>query len=462
MSQPEASLRDSPSEGSSQTDAVRSRPAVSVRAVVVETPYGPTSRHPEQEEQDDEEEEKDSWENNSSHIIHNHDDDMLREHEAGPARRPVDRANTNHCFHSPKVTSFLSVKSPITLCFERMLGAGTFDGQTIAILFVVCNAFPRCLSHNYILSLLYFLPADMIATEPRTESVTKYSEVWKHQDATKPRAKRKLLALQADANKKNRDPIMALDKADDKTSGSTSDGEESLLFTDCDKNSSSQPKPTKRSKSDMPSPSDQRKYLDEGNPFLEIEDDLELHRKVVLKMALQRQLHDEERDPDREVSSVIKEGFFWRDYPPCEQVLYDNMADYYEISSLQRQSKLQQAFNNLLVQQVRKTAKESDLKFDNTFTEKKLRDRIRCFYKTHLQNAKKRLATLQKHPYSDEHQTALRVYIRCVKHNLSVEESQRTEPSLRKKYQRHGTVPVELPQASFRVRELLNEARLRL
>jgi len=89
----------------------------------------------------------------------------------------------------------------------------------------------------------------------------------------------------------------------------------------------------------------------------------------------------------------------------------------------------------MLVDKIRETSVDADLTFDETFNEKKLRDRIRCFYKTHLQNAKKRLGTLQKHPDWEEHQTALKVYIRAVRQNLTVEESQKLEPNLKLKYQ---------------------------
>lgn len=185
--------------------------------------------------------------------------------------------------------------------------------------------------------------------------------------------------------------------------------------------------------------------LGPGNPFYELEQDEELRRQVVLKMALQRQVSDNDsprplQQQSTLISPVIKDGFFWRDYPACEQVLYDNMADYYDVSSGQRQSKSQQSFNNMLVKSVRWTAKAHGLSFDPTFNDKKLRDRIRCFYKTHLQNAKKRLSTMEKHYASRDHQTALQVYLRSVREGISVEESERLEPTLRKKYQRASTV----------------------
>ena len=178
--------------------------------------------------------------------------------------------------------------------------------------------------------------------------------------------------------------------------------------------------------------------LDPSNPFLEILQDEDLHQKVVLQMALindgkevmtqHKKQHDDNAKP---VAKVIGEGFYWRDYPALEEILYDNMANYYSMSAQNRQSRHQQEFNNALVESVRQRALDQGLSFDPGFTDKRLRDRIRCFYKTHLQNAKKRLATLQKHPTSAIHQYNLRIYIRCVKENISVEDSQKLESAAR-------------------------------
>jgi hypothetical protein len=181
----------------------------------------------------------------------------------------------------------------------------------------------------------------------------------------------------------------------------------------------------------------------ELNPFDELLEDPDLERLVILQMAMQRNQHfqtmgvpgiseDLKSDPHsslsshpkREVSRVITEGFFWREYPACEQILYNHMHKYYEISAIQKNYKVQQYFNNVLVEEVRKAAEDSGFTVDPDFCDKKLRDRIRCFYKTHLQNAKKRLATLQKHADSFENQCLLAVFIRCVRNpDLTFEDS---------------------------------------
>jgi hypothetical protein len=181
----------------------------------------------------------------------------------------------------------------------------------------------------------------------------------------------------------------------------------------------------------------------ELNPFDELLEDPDLERLVILQMAMQRNQHfqtmgvpgiseDVKTDPNsslssnpkREVSRVITEGFFWREYPACEQVLYNHMHKYYEISAIQKNYKVQQYFNNVLVEEVRKAAEDSGFTVDPDFCDKKLRDRIRCFYKTHLQNAKKRLATLQKHAESFENQCLVAVFIRCVRNpDLTFEDS---------------------------------------
>lgn len=128
--------------------------------------------------------------------------------------------------------------------------------------------------------------------------------------------------------------------------------------------------------------------------------DPEITKRLILAMALERPraMHTPDAEKVAPPPSLIQEGFFWKEYSVLEGLLYDEMPRYYEWSTQQRQSKHQQAFNNALVSKVRQVASAEGLEFcPKHFTDKKLRDRIRCFFKTHLQNAKKRLQTMLKH-----------------------------------------------------------------
>jgi hypothetical protein len=96
--------------------------------------------------------------------------------------------------------------------------------------------------------------------------------------------------------------------------------------------------------------------------------------------------------------STIPEGFFWATYPPLETTLKQHMRRYYELSVKKCQSKEQQAFNNDMVTIVRVEASQYGWSFSTKFSDKGLRDRVRCYFKTHIQNAKKRLRTMLMNP----------------------------------------------------------------
>jgi hypothetical protein len=97
---------------------------------------------------------------------------------------------------------------------------------------------------------------------------------------------------------------------------------------------------------------------------------------------------------------VLPDGFFWARYPPLENILKKHMAENYRLSMEMCQSVDQQSFNNRLVQEVMAEAESRSWTFDpQSFGDLKiLRDRIRCYYKTHIQNAKKRLKTMLRNP----------------------------------------------------------------
>lgn len=126
-----------------------------------------------------------------------------------------------------------------------------------------------------------------------------------------------------------------------------------------------------------------------------MEGDDGLSKRLLLSMALNR---DSPRQPPTQYpdQGAVPEGFVWAHYPPLESLLKDNMEEYYNLSMAKCQSTKQQLFNNNLVDLVRDEASKHGWTFPTD--RRTLRDRIRCYFKTHLQNAKKRLRTLLRNP----------------------------------------------------------------
>ncbi|GKZ00565.1 hypothetical protein MPSEU_001008700 [Mayamaea pseudoterrestris] len=133
--------------------------------------------------------------------------------------------------------------------------------------------------------------------------------------------------------------------------------------------------------------------LDEAflNPVGFIAQNPELKRQIVILMALQRDGNcalaagsSKTKAVSDPPPNIMQPGFFWRDYPPLETVLYDSMADYYDHSNAssrnQGQYKRQQAYNNSLVDTIRAVAAKHGFEMSQELmsSDKHLRDRIRC------------------------------------------------------------------------------------
>lgn len=157
----------------------------------------------------------------------------------------------------------------------------------------------------------------------------------------------------------------------------------------------------KKPKSTKPSPSPEQKELAHQLEHL----DNYTTRALILTMALEERPRCKQSKQKSRPPAIILPKFFWNEYPKLETLLFDEMPRYY---ANQFQSKQQQAYNIDLVKRMRVNAKELGYSFKENFDDKRLRDRIRCFYKTRIQNARKRLHTLKKHVHdSPKHSTVL-------------------------------------------------------
>ena len=206
-----------------------------------------------------------TWRNMTPKAVYSYSQPLPHEQN----RQPLGVSNVANQQPVAQAPAFAAIKSPTTLCFERMLGA-----------------------------------AASIATP-------------------------KVLAKKKPANKRPKSLPGVLDHSDDA----------SIVFDDV---------PI------VPVPADD----ENENPFAIIQRDTVLFKKLVLTMALQRQPKEsKENEPQEAPPALITEGFYWKDYPPCEQVLYDSMTTYYTLSKSSRQSKEQQvstdSVHNLCINRLR-------------------------------------------------------------------------------------------------------------
>lgn len=122
------------------------------------------------------------------------------------------------------------------------------------------------------------------------------------------------------------------------------------------------------------------------------------YRFLLLSLTLNSRPHEKDGACTPPTSRTIGKNFFWNQYPDLEALLFDEMPKYY---ANQIPSKQQKTYNNKLLATVRNKAEELGYSFDRgVFDDKKLRNRIRCFYKSHIQNAKKRILTMKKNIFS--------------------------------------------------------------
>ena len=156
--------------------------------------------------------------------------------------------------------------------------------------------------------------------------------------------------------------------------------------------------------------------------------DAKVEKQLLLSMALTRENPRSGPSSYPSHGTVIVNGFYWGQFPPLEKVLRSYMEEYYELSIEKCQSRTQQAFNNKLVALIQTEASKHGWSFDEgAFDEKKIRDRIRCFFKTHIQNAKKRLKTMVRNPLKRANAKALANHLDLIEKCEIMEKLENTE-----------------------------------
>jgi hypothetical protein len=90
------------------------------------------------------------------------------------------------------------------------------------------------------------------------------------------------------------------------------------------------------------------------------------------------------------VKKIYRRKFSWKSYPELEEFLVANREEYLRHSAL-NYTLQQKQYNNLLTEKLLELATKHGYMFDTTdFNFVTVRDRIRCYYKSFVQSAKKR------------------------------------------------------------------------
>jgi hypothetical protein len=96
------------------------------------------------------------------------------------------------------------------------------------------------------------------------------------------------------------------------------------------------------------------------------------------------------QQPTLEEKTVLRKKFSWKHYPELERFLISHRDEYLEHSSKNYTAE-QKTYNNWLTNQLLHLAAQHNYQFDpQAFTFVAIRDRIRCYYKSYVQTARKR------------------------------------------------------------------------
>jgi hypothetical protein len=96
------------------------------------------------------------------------------------------------------------------------------------------------------------------------------------------------------------------------------------------------------------------------------------------------------QQPRVESKTVLRKKFSWKNYPELERFLITHRDEYLRHSS-KNYTLEQKQYNNWLTDQLIEVAEKNHYVFDpEEFNFVSIRDRIRCYYKSYVQTARKR------------------------------------------------------------------------